>query len=43
MYYYKNPNLAPISFIDFKGLMHIYNNTKKGERSVEKIEKGKKI
>ena len=42
IYYYKNPNLAPINFIDFKGSMYIYNNIKNGETSIEKIEEDRK-
>ena len=28
IYYYKDPNLAPMNFIDFKGAMHVYSNIK---------------
>ena len=38
---FKNQNLDPITFINFKGPMHIYNNMKNGNASVEKIEENK--
>ena len=41
IYYFRNPNLAPINFINFKGPIHIYN-IKSGETSTRKIEGDKK-
>ena len=38
IYYYKNSNLAPVNFIDFKGPMHMYN-IKNGETSMEEDKK----
>ena len=42
-YYYKNQKLAPINFIGFRGLMHIYSHIKSDESSREEIEKDQKI
>ena len=36
--YFASPNLAPINFIGFKGLLNISNEIKNGETSIEKIE-----
>ena len=41
IYYFRNPNHAPINFINFKGPIHIYN-IKNGETSTRKIEGDKK-
>ena len=34
-YYFKDTNINPISFIDFNGLIYIYNNIKNGNISEE--------
>ena len=41
-YHFKSSNTAPINFIDFRGPMHIYNETKNGNISIEKIEADQK-
>ena len=42
IYYFTTPGLAPINFIKFKVLIHIYNNIKKGNATLEKIENDQK-
>ena len=39
-YYFKIPTLAPISFIAFRGQMHIYEEIK--NVSIEKVEENEK-
>ena len=34
-YYFKDTNINPINFIDFNGLIYIYNNIKNGNISEE--------
>ena len=41
-YHFKGSNTAPINFIDFRGSMHIYNDIKNGNISIEKIEEDQK-
>ena len=41
-YYFKNKKISPINFIGFRGPLHIYNNIKNGNTSLEKIDKDKK-
>ena len=41
-YYFKGLNLASINFTGFRGLMHIYNEIKNGNMSIEKIEEDQK-
>ena len=41
-YHFKGSNTAPINFIDFRGPMHIYNEIKNGNISIEKIEEDQK-
>ena len=41
-YHFKCSNTAPITFIDFKGSIRIYNETKNGNISIEKIEEDQK-
>ena len=42
IYCFKGPNTAPINFIDFRGPMHIYDEIKNGNISIEKIEEDQK-
>ena len=42
-YYFKGKNIFPISFIGFRGPMHIYNDIYNGNTSIEQIEKNKTI
>ena len=42
IYYFKGKNISPINFIGFKGLMHIYNNIKNDNTSIEKMKKDQK-
>ena len=37
-YCFKGKNISPINFIGFRGPMHIYDNIKNGNTSLEKIE-----
>ena len=39
---FKCSDIAPMNFFEFKGPMHIYNEIKKGNVSIEKIEEDKK-
>ena len=41
-YQFKDTNINPINFVNFNGLMYIYNNIKNGNVSVEKIEEDQK-
>ena len=41
-YYFKNKNISPTNFIGFRGPLHIYNNIKNDNTSLEKIDKDKK-
>ena len=41
-YRFKGSNTAPINCIDFKGPMHIYNEVKHGNISIENIEEDQK-
>ena len=41
-YKFKDENLDPIHFIDFKGPLHIYNNMKNGNTSITKKEEDEK-
>ena len=41
-YHFKGSNTAPINCIDFKGPMHIYNEVKHGNISIENIEEDQK-
>ena len=41
-YHFKGSNTAPINFIDFRGPMHIYNEIKNGNISIEKTEEDQK-
>ena len=41
-YYFQSKKITPINFIGFRGPMHIYNNIKNGNTSVEKTEEDKK-
>ena len=41
-YHFKTSHTAPINFIHFRGPMHIYNETKNGNISIEKIEEDQK-
>ena len=38
----KSSNTAKINFIDFRAPMHVYNEIKNGNMSIEKIEQDKK-
>ena len=38
-YKFSSPNLSPINFIGFKGSIHICNNIKNGNTSIEKYRK----
>ena len=42
IYFYKNLNLVPKIFIDFKGQIHIYSNIKNGETSIKKTGENQK-
>ena len=42
IYYFITPSLAPINFIRFKGPMHIYNDIKNGDTTLEKTEEDEK-
>ena len=42
-YHFKGSNTAPINLIDFRGSMHIYNDIKNGNISIEKIEEDQKL
>ena len=37
-YHFKGSNTAPINFIDFRGPLHIYNEIKNDNISIEKIQ-----
>ena len=37
-YYFKGKDISPINFFGFRGPMHIYDNIKNGNTSLEKIE-----
>ena len=37
-YHFKGSNTVPINFIDFRGPMHIYDEIKNGNISIEKVE-----
>ena len=37
-YYFKNPNLAPINFIGFRGPLHIFEEIKNDNISIKKLE-----
>ena len=41
-YYFEDKNITPINFIGFRGPMHIYNDIKDGNISIEKIEEDQK-
>ena len=41
-YYFKDIKIAPISFVDFKGLMHISKSIHNGNATLEDIEKEQK-
>ena len=41
-YHFKGSNTAPINFVDFRGPMHIYNEIKNGNISIEKTEEDQK-
>ena len=37
-YYFKNPNLAPINFIGFRGPLHIFEEIENDNISIKKLE-----
>ena len=37
-YYFKDKNINPMDFTNFKGPFHIYNNMKNGNVSIENVE-----
>ena len=41
-YYFKNLNLAPIDFIGFKGPLHIFEETKISNISIQKADQDQK-
>ena len=41
-YYFKNLNLAPIDFIGFKGPLHIFEETKSSNISIQKSDQDQK-
>ena len=41
-YYFTSLNINSLNFIKFKGPMHICDNIKNGETSIEKVEKDQK-
>ena len=38
-YYFKDQNISPINFVGFRGRMHIFNNIKNADTSIEKTVK----
>ena len=42
VYYSKGPNIAPISFIRFRGPLHIFNKIKNSNTSWKKVEEDQK-
>ena len=40
--YFKSKGITPINFVGFRGPMHIYNNIKTGNTSIEKLEEDQK-
>ena len=42
IYHFKGSNITPIHFTDFRGPMHIYNEIKNSNISIEKIEEDQK-